>query len=267
MLRVGIFKSGGLQYQYRDGIIYHLEKFGISVDNDEKVGLIRELMLVPYHGINDITYRMKDVSSATSIKDLIYNAAWFKSVGASAVAIPHGMVNIHANAIEEEVGIHVIRPATGIANEAKAQGLKRIALIGTKAIMESPTIKHILEMHGIEVVVPDELMRTEVFDPLIRGYIDGSYSRDNVKDLLTLAMINLDQKKYGKIEGCVLACTALKDILKGAQFNLPLLEITDLHQKDIAQRMINSMTHEEAEVLGLHKEDLKNLKTSSTFSL
>lgn len=245
MLKVGIYNKGAYAQEYKKEITSNLNEKLSPSRSDLNESIVTSDIITP-------------VSSSTSLEVLIDDAKKLRNNGANALAIPHNGLSKQADAIEQAMGMHVIRPASGIAKEAEEQSIKRIGFVGTQAIMSTPYMKYILQMHGIEVVVPNEedqaLINDIIFQILIPNDLEN-YAKSKAKVLEIMS-------KFQNVDGFATGCMELPKILCQDDFSLPLLLSMDLHKKDIEQRIINSISYDEAQNLGVDSIVLKKVKTN-----
>lgn len=104
----------------------------------------------------------------------------------------------------------------------KKQGLKKVALLGTKYTMEEDFYVKYLEKEGLEVIIPDnearETIHNIIYEELIRGKVTepAYYFLRNVIAAL----------QAQGAEGVILGCTELPLLVKGA--SIPVFNTTHL---------------------------------------
>jgi aspartate racemase len=120
--------------------------------------------------------------------------------------------------------LHIAEP-TGQA--IVAAGLKRVALLGTKPVMGSPSMRNYYEQHfGFEVIVPteDEQIAIDriIFDELVRHDL-----RSASKEYY-LAVC--DRLREAGAEGVILGCTEIFLLINQADRpDFPMFDTTTLH--------------------------------------
>ena len=130
-----------------------------------------------------------------------------------------------ADAVEAAVDIPFVHLADVIAEAAKAKGLTKIGLVGTKFTMERDFFTDRITSRGIEVVVPDERHHDTVdriiYDELVHGKVLDSSRR---------AVVSIvDELWDAGAQGVVLGCTELELLVKQADCELPVFPCTTLH--------------------------------------
>jgi aspartate racemase len=112
--------------------------------------------------------------------------------------------------------------AVEVANEAKRNGYKRLAVLGTRSLMDGPVYREALKQTGIEQRVPGgeqrERIHRIIFDELVHGTFlprTQAYFTEVIREL--------------KDEGCdavALACTEIPLLMIPESSPLPMLDST-----------------------------------------
>ncbi len=118
-------------------------------------------------------------------------------------------------------GLHI---ADVVAERAKAEGYRRVALLGTKYTMQGPTYPAAFARHGLEMRAPSladqDLINSVIFDELCQGVLSDA-SRG--------AYVAIIEKLRG--EGCeavALSCTEIPLLITPNLSPLPTLDSTRL---------------------------------------
>lgn len=112
----------------------------------------------------------------------------------------------------------------------REQGLKRVALLGTKYTMEQTFYRDHLARMGIECIVPPPAHRDEVHRIIFEELCLGDFqdrSRRALQDIVTHA-------STAGAEGVILGCTELPLILGAGDVGVPLFDTTSLHAQAAA---------------------------------
>jgi aspartate racemase len=155
-------------------------------------------------------------------------AKTLQNAGAEAILICANTPHKVCPFVEPKLDIPIIHIADATAEEAKKLGLANLALLGTRQVMEEDFIRERLHnKYQIRTQTPDQQARgkihTAITEELTRGIL-----QDTTKGFFLSEMSNL--KKQG-IDGVILGCTELPMLIKGEDFDLPLLDTTYLHAK------------------------------------
>ena len=136
--------------------------------------------------------------------------------------------------IQAAVSVPVLHIADVTLEALRAQGLRRVALLGTRYTMEQDFYKRRLAEGGLEVLIPEAADRREInrviFEELCRGVISPhskAYFLRVLKDL-----------KSAGAEGAILGCTEIGLLVGQEDTDLPLFDTTLLHAKAAAERSL-----------------------------
>lgn len=139
-----------------------------------------------------------------------------------------------ADQVEAAVDIPLLHLADVVAGEIHAQGLDRVALLGTSFAMERKFFTDRFASQGVDVIVPAEEHHPEInrviYEELVHGKVLDS-SRRTVVGLIE-ALWDAGAK------GVILGCTELELLVKQADSDLPLFPCTTLHVKAALDRAL-----------------------------
>ncbi|HEU4914700.1 MAG TPA: amino acid racemase [Candidatus Saccharimonadales bacterium] len=131
-----------------------------------------------------------------------------------------------AKEVQDGVEIPLLHIADPTGQAIKAQGITKIALLGTKYTMEHDFYKGRLQSEfGLEVVVPDEADRQTIHDVIYDELCVGVV-KDESKQRYQQIIERL--KKQGA-EGVILGCTEITLLIQQADTDLPVFDTTRIH--------------------------------------
>ncbi|MAF21626.1 MAG: aspartate racemase [Roseibacillus sp.] len=147
------------------------------------------------------------------------------AAGADFIICPDNTVHEalnHRNLQTQAPWLHI---AETVSAEAQSQNFKRLAILGTKYLMEGPVYRDQLVPMGLHPITPNLEERNHInsiiFDRLV-------FNRVNKKDLLDLLSIIERMQTEEKCDAVVLGCTELPLILNDEVSPLPTLDSTRL---------------------------------------
>ncbi|MFL6196086.1 MAG: aspartate/glutamate racemase family protein [Thermoanaerobaculia bacterium] len=121
------------------------------------------------------------------------------------------------------------------AEEAKARGFTRLALLGTRFTMEAPFYPDVCARHGITVVPPDAADRVWVHERYVEELLRGDFRDDTRQQLISI--VHRLREDQG-VEGVILGGTELPLLLRTPVIaDLPALDTTALHVAAIVKRL------------------------------
>ncbi len=125
-------------------------------------------------------------------------------------------------------GVHVplVHIADVTGERVRAAGVRRVALLGTRYVMEQDFYRsRLAELNGLEVVVPGAADREEVnriiFEELVLGRIEPR-SKARYIDIM-------QQLVRAGAEGIIAGCTEITMLVQQRDTSVPLFDTTEIH--------------------------------------
>jgi len=156
------------------------------------------------------------------------------TVGLLASNTPH----LVFDELQRASAIPLISIVDATARAAEAQGLKQLALLGTRFTMEGGFYQDALRRRGITVVVPAETERQFVHDRYMSELVAGNYHGDTRDAVLAI----LDRmRRDDQIDGVILGGTELPLLLRdGPPARIPFLDTTAIHVEAAVAKLLSS---------------------------
>ena len=145
--------------------------------------------------------------------------------GADMVLLCANTMHHDAGRVAQSVSLPLLHICDCTAERIKAQGLKRVALLGTAYTMNEDFYKDRLRANGLEVIVPDAADRAVInrviFEELVLGKVEAA-SRQAHREIIARQVAKGAQ-------GVILGCTELPMLLKPEDSAVPLFDTTEIH--------------------------------------
>lgn len=153
---------------------------------------------------------------------LVSSAEKLARIGTDFIICPDNTVHIAFDRVVEKSPIPWMHIAEEVAKEAERLGFSKLAILGTRFLMESDVYPSKLRLHGIGWAVPEagkrETINRIIFSELVYGVV-------NLESREKLANIIGDMAK-NECDAVILGCTELPLILDDAVSPLPTLDST-----------------------------------------
>ena len=153
-------------------------------------------------------------------------------IGADFAICPDNTIHQALPAIEARSPIPWLHIAEIVAAEAVERGFRRLALLGTRWLVDSEVYPEKLASRGIDVLRPDPAERDEIHRIIMDELVQGVFRPQAVAyQQRVIARM--------KAEGCdavVLGCTEIPLIMNDANSPLPTLDSTRLLARAAARR-------------------------------
>jgi aspartate racemase len=156
---------------------------------------------------------------------LVGIAVTLEKAGAECLVLCANTSHMLADTIQENTGIPIVHIAEATGVEIKKQGLKKIALLGTRFTMEEPFFRDRLAAHGIETVVPIGDDGDFIHDSIINELVNGVFTEETRQ-----GYIDVIQNLVGQgAEGVILGCTEIPLLLKPGDCPVPVFDTLQIH--------------------------------------
>jgi len=195
--------------------------------NEKRGGLNYAQILLYSISFNDVK-SLADASDWENLGLLLSGIAKnLENAGAEAIVLCANTIHIVAEKVEEKIQIPLIHITDATAQEILRQGLKKVALLGTKFTMDNDFYRERLTRFGIETIIPNDDER---------DFIHSSIFEELGKDIFTAET----KQKYLEIienlnecgaEGVIFGCTEIPMLLKPEDCPIPSFDTTFLHAK------------------------------------
>ena len=148
-----------------------------------------------------------------------------ENAGATCILICANTMHLCIDAVKNVVNIPIIHIAEATSKEIIKKGLKKVALLGTKYVMEKTFYTAILASFGIETIIPDVEDRNEIhrviYDELSKGELKTT-SKENYIKIINKQIAN-------GAEGIILGCTEIPLLIKQKDVSVPVFDTTTIH--------------------------------------
>lgn len=145
--------------------------------------------------------------------------------GADMVLLCANTMHHDAGRVAQSVSLPLLHICDCTAERIKAQGLKRVALLGTAYTMNEDFYKDRLRANGLDVIVPDATDRAVInrviFEELVLGKVEAA-SRQAHCEIIA-------RQVAAGVQGIILGCTELPMLVKAEDSAVPLFDTTEIH--------------------------------------
>jgi aspartate racemase len=167
--------------------------------------------------------------------DILTDAAKnLEKAGAEFIVICTNTMHKVVPQIQEQIHIPIIHIADATADALEHNGIKKVALLGTKYTMTQDFYKEKLISRGIAVVIPDaadvELVNHVIYDELCLGIISSESRKQYIRIM--------EQLKRNGAEGVILGCTEIGLLIHQKDSSLPVFDTTQIHAQAAAMKSI-----------------------------
>ncbi|MEA3479888.1 MAG: aspartate/glutamate racemase family protein [Bacteroidota bacterium] len=170
-------------------------------------------------------------------KTMIDAAERLERGGADFIVIASNTMHSTADGIEANVKIPVLHIADTTGEKVKKSGIKTVALLGTRYVMEENFYQDRLEKkYGLKVIIPNkterEYINAVIFDELCAGKIN-----ENSKERF-IQIIDRLVKEDGA-EGVILGCTEIPLLINQEDVDVPVFDTMLIHAEAAVEYALN----------------------------
>ncbi|OQP64029.1 aspartate racemase [Niastella vici] len=152
-------------------------------------------------------------------------ATVLKEAGAECIALAANTPHMIAGKLQQAVDLPLIHIAQATAKAISETGIKKVALLGTRFVMENTFYSEILSQHGIETIVPGTPDRTYINNSIFSEMAKGVFTAETKATYLEL----IDRLISKGAEGIVFACTEIPILLKDTNVPVKTFDTTFIH--------------------------------------
>jgi aspartate racemase len=146
------------------------------------------------------------------------------AIGAEFAICPDNTIHEAFDFVKEKSPIPWLHIAEAVANKARAEDFKQLAILGTKYLVTGPVYPTTLQKYGIAFQIPQEDDRERIDEIIFKELVNGIFT-DNSRRYFNDVILNL------KSQGCdaaVLGCTEIPLLVDPEDCPLPVLDSTRL---------------------------------------
>lgn len=184
-------------------------------------------LLMSSVNFEEIVQCQKSGNWAKAGEILAEQARLLESIGAEGILIGANTMHKVADAVQNAISVPLLHILDVVADSIKAQGLRKVALLGTHYVMADNFYIDGLRERGIEPIVPDDVAKREIhriiFDELCTGKIQPESK--------TFYLETIEKLAQQGAEGVILGCTEIGLLLKQDDSNLPFFDTALLHSQ------------------------------------
>lgn len=167
---------------------------------------------------------------------MLSSAEKLARAGAEFLICPDNTIHQAFDLLEHRSPRPWLHVAREVAKEAQRRRFRRLAVLGTRYLMEGPVYPEVLKAAGIEHRVPAKEQRERINQIIFDELVDGEFLPQSLA-------YHIDLIRELKNEGCdavVLGCTEIPLLVTPESSPLPVLDSTRLLAKAAVAKAIES---------------------------
>jgi aspartate racemase len=153
---------------------------------------------------------------------MLDSAAKLLRTGAQLLICPDNTVHQGLDLVRDRSPAPWIHIAEEVANEARDRGFKRVAILGTRFLMEGPVYPSKLTKSGIDHRIPNSEQRARINQIIYDELVNASFLPESRAYFRSV----IDDLKRNGCDAVALACTEIPLLITAADSPLPILDST-----------------------------------------
>jgi len=168
---------------------------------------------------------------------LVSSVETLARAGADFAVLAANTAHVVFDQIRERSPLPLISIAEATCDKARALGLSRLGLLGTRFTMQAQFYPEVFSRAGLTIVTPDEAEQSLIHEKYFGELLKNIFLPETREQLLAI----VDQMKAREgIDGLILGGTELPLILRRNEHNgLPFLDTTRIHVDRIVTELIS----------------------------
>ncbi len=181
--------------------------------------------------------RYLEVDDWDGVADLMLSSAEkVAKAGADFIICPDNTIHQAFDRVVEKSSLPWLHIAEEVATEAARQRYKRLALLGTRYLMEGPVYPAKLAPLGIEHLIPDGDDRKRVDEIIFDELVNGQFTAESRRFFTEV----IGRMKDQGCDAVVLGCTEIPLLVTPESSPLPTLDSTRLLARAALRRAVGS---------------------------
>ena len=184
--------------------------------------------------------KARDLVTANALADLteylVAEVQRLARAGANFGLIAANTPHIVFDDIRRQSPIPLISIVEATCEAAKALGLKRVGLLGTRFTMQGRFFPDVFAREGMSLVVPTQDVQAYIHDKYMSELVNGIFLAGTRQRLLEIVH---RLKRRESVEGVILGGTELPLLLRDATLHdIPFLDTTQIHVRSAVAQML-----------------------------
>ena len=167
-------------------------------------------------------------------KALLEGLKTLKRAGADFAVIATNTMHILFEKLQKQIDMPLISIVDATAEAIKAEGFKKVGLIGTQFSMTKPFYREGLKKQGIEVVTPNKEDQDYIVKVIFEELSIGKLTEESRKGYLKI----IDKLVEQGAEGIVLGCTEIPLLIRQKDTDVKVFDTATVHAEKALQYAI-----------------------------
>jgi aspartate racemase len=167
---------------------------------------------------------------------MLASAHKLANIGADFLICPDNTIHQAFPYVEPRLPLPWLHIAEVVAAEAADRGFRRLALTGTRSLVDSEVYPEKLTARGLEFLRPDLAERDELNRIIMEELVYGTFKPEAIAYFQTVT----DRLKLAGCDAMILGCTEFPLIIDDTKSSLPTLDSTRLLARAALRRAVRA---------------------------
>ncbi|MDP4253586.1 MAG: aspartate/glutamate racemase family protein [Bacteroidota bacterium] len=150
-----------------------------------------------------------------------------QDAGADCLLLGANTMHMMADTVQRCIDIPLIHIVTETARAVSAQGMSKVALLGTRTTMEEPFFADKLREHGIEGLIPSPEDRDFINGAIFTELNKGIFREETRKKFVSI----IEKLAARGADAAILGCTEFPLLIKPEDSPVPLFDTAAIHAR------------------------------------
>jgi aspartate racemase len=193
---------------------------------NEKLGGVSSAKLIIYSVDFAEIKTLTDAGDWDAITGIMQDAAKkLETAGADCLLLGANTMHKIADRVQPVINIPLIHVAVATADAIKKKNIGKVALLGTKYVMQQDFYRNKLAEQGLTVLIPEQTDIDYINNAIYTEFGKGIFTQEAKEAFLQI----IDRMIAAGAEGVIFGCTEIPILLKQEDCSIPVFDTTNIH--------------------------------------
>lgn len=193
---------------------------------NEKLGGVSSAKLIVYSVDFAEIKALTDAGDWDAIAGIMCDAARkLEAAGADCLLLGANTMHKIADHVQAAIGIPLIHVAVATADAIKQKNIVKVALLGTRYVMQQDFYRDKLAEQGLTVLIPEQTDIDYINNAIYAEFGKGIFTPEARQEFLKI----IDRMIAAGAVGVIFGCTEIPILLKQEDCSIPVFDTTFIH--------------------------------------
>lgn len=197
---------------------------------NEKLGGVSSAKLIIYSVDFAEIKALTDAGDWDAITGIMQDAAKkLETAGADCLLLGANTMHKIADQVQPAINIPLIHVAVATADAIKKKNISKVALLGTKYVMQQDFYRNKLAEQGLTVLIPEQTDIDYINNAIYTEFGKGIFTQEAKEAFLQI----IDRMIAAGAGGVIFGCTEIPILLKQEDCSIPVFDTTFIHAEAV----------------------------------